>query len=272
MRGIALIINAVKGMVMTSDAFPSHYKGLQIHATNGLHEQMLAMFQKYVPAWKQVLDVGAGAGAFSLRLHDHGYRVVGLDVNAEYWQAQGVPFITCDLNSSFQAYVDETFDAVCCMEVIEHIENPWQLMRGIKAVLRPGGIAIISTPNVESFYSRLLYLRTGIPHWFGERHFIESGHINPITSFEMSLIAKSVGLTIQEMAPGGYLPVVDFSSFGPRKWLRNVLCLGAYLVSRGEKNGQVTIFVLQNPRPAAAADTGAEGPARQDELGAPTAS
>jgi len=231
-----------------------YYKGLQIHAVEGLHEQMLAMFQKYVPAGQQVLDVGAGEGAFSLRLYDHGYQVVGLDANntPQYqWKAQGVPFVQCDINSSLKICLNQTFDVVCCMEVIEHIENPWQLIRDIKAVLRPGGIAIVSTPNVNSFYSRIRYMQMGTPVLFGEEG-VSMGHINPITTFEMIHIAKSVGFAIQEIAPGGYLPILDFSSFSPNTWLRNAARLIAYIASRCVKNGHVkngyiTMFVLQNP-------------------------
>jgi len=46
-------------------------------------------------------------------------------------------------------------DAVFCFSVIEHVEDPVGLLSGIRALLRPGGIALVSTPNRDDILMRL---------------------------------------------------------------------------------------------------------------------
>jgi 2-polyprenyl-3-methyl-5-hydroxy-6-metoxy-1,4-benzoquinol methylase len=97
--------------------------------------------------------------------------------------------------------VRDKFDAACCLEVIEHVENPWKLFRDISETLRPGGRLLLSTPNVASFLSRLIFLRSGKFHQFGTED-IAYGHINPVTPFEMETIADRAGWSVLEMQPG----------------------------------------------------------------------
>ena len=224
-----------------------YYKGMLIRADTGVHAQALEVFQQYVPAGSTVLDVGAGQGAFSQRLADAGYRVTALDVNEGDWpEGSSIPFATLDINQGIAASVQGPFDAVCCLEVVEHVENPWSLMRDIRAVLRPGGRAVVSTPNITSFLSRLTFLRTGRFHQFGEAD-LAYGHIAPITTHEMQVVLRSTGLRLLEMRPGGYLPVFDFYRKGPASWAKNLMRGLAYAASAGEKQGWCMFFVVENP-------------------------
>jgi len=223
-----------------------YYKGVLIHADTGVHDQAAGLFKQYVPLGASVLDVGAGAGALSQRLADLGYVVTALDVDAKKWIPKEIPFLQIDINCGIADSVGGPFDAACCLEVIEHIENPWNLLREIYLVLRPGGLLILSTPNVTSFLSRLIFLRTGQFHQFGDVD-LSYGHINPITAFELTFIASEIGWHILEIQPGGYLPVLDFSLFSFKSLLFNILRGLAYLFARGHKRGWCLFFVMKKP-------------------------
>jgi 2-polyprenyl-3-methyl-5-hydroxy-6-metoxy-1,4-benzoquinol methylase len=89
---------------------------------------------------------------------------------------------------------------VACIEAIEHVESPWLLVREASRVLKPGGVFLVTTPNVLSIKSRMSYLLNGYPNYFffGVMH--SSGfdeelpiyHINPIGFLELRhILARS---------------------------------------------------------------------------------
>ena len=225
----------------------TYYEGLLIRADVGLHEQAMALFQQYVPQGSKVLDIGAGAGAFSKRLADHSYSVVALDVNDQEWTLSDIPFVKLDIDQGITRSINSQFDAACCLEVIEHVENPWSLLRDIASVLKPGGRLILSTPNITSFLSRLVFLRTGEFHQFQEKD-LTYGHINPVTAFEISTITQRSGLKLLEVRSGGYLPVMNFSSLHLKRIFMNFLRLASYTITKGHKKGWCLFFVIEKPK------------------------
>lgn len=188
-------------LIMTKPKELEYYKSIKIHADIGLHDQAIALFQQYVPTGSRVLDIGAGAGAFSKHLADSGFIVTALDVVTDKWTHKEIPFFKVDINLGIVCHIDDKFDAACCLEVIEHVENPWSLLREIFQVLKPGGRLILSTPNITSFLSRLIFLRTGEFHQFRGAD-LSYGHTRPITHSELSIIAYQVGWRIVEVLPG----------------------------------------------------------------------
>jgi len=226
-----------------------YYQGMLMHADTGLHEQAAELFRRYVPVKSEVIDIGAGAGAFSQRLHDLGYAVTALDVDPEKWLPAHIPFSVLNLDKGIAASIDRTYDAICCLEVIEHVENPWQLLRDAFSILRPGGYLILSTPNISSFFSRALFLRTGRFHQFDFHYDLSYGHINPISAPEMEHAATQIGWRVVEVREGGYLPVLDFTFLKPmiRNIALNLLSGVIYPIAKGHKRGWCLFFVLQKP-------------------------
>jgi SAM-dependent methyltransferase len=86
-------------------------------------------------------------------------------------------------------YNDNLFDIVTATEVIEHLEDFRAIIREIYRVLKPGGIFVLSTPNIININSRLRNLWFGFAELMGplpiHNRKIEScaGHINPISIF-----------------------------------------------------------------------------------------
>ena len=77
---------------------------------------------------------------------------------------------------------------------------------------------IITTPNVLSLQSKIMFLFTGYFKWFTPNCF--SYHINPIPSWEMNLIANKCGFkTIFIKGSGDYF--LNRNNKSPRKILRN---------------------------------------------------
>lgn len=234
-------------LIMIKTKRIEYYKGLKIQTDTCLHDQAIRLLNQYVGVSSRVLDVGAGSGAFSKRMVDSGFEVVAVDMAGDEWAHAEIPFLKVNINSGIAPCMDSQFDAACCLEVIEHIENPWHLLREIFQVLKPGGKLILSTPNISSFLSRLVFLRTGEFHQFRSVD-LHYGHIRPITSFELTIISRAIGWRVVEIRPGGYLPIFDLTSFGLKSMMHNILRGVAYLFAKGHKHGWCLFFVLEKPR------------------------
>lgn len=191
---------------------PEYYKDILIKADLGLHEQIFDVVSQKVPKGSKILDVGAGQGALSQRFIDHGYEVFSLDTDAAQFRCSDAKFtqINFDVEEQFQNYItehDNFFDCIICIEVIEHVENHWDLSRSIQKMLKTGGSAIFSTPNITSWYSRLYFLFNGKFHQF-DKDDLSYGHINPISQFHIDTVLKKTNWTEIEITKGGTLPPI----------------------------------------------------------------
>jgi len=116
------------------------------------------------PAPGRVLDVGCGAGRVAVALARRGFQVDAVDVEARVVeQAEGfaarsgadVSFSVADFQKADPRFPVETYDAVVCSEVLEHVE-PWRdIVANINRVLKPGGLFVLTTPNDPKQFSVL---------------------------------------------------------------------------------------------------------------------
>lgn len=101
-----------------------------------------------------VIDFGAGKGELLAQLLQTGNftdlagtdlmdRPAGLPREIAWW--------TQDLNEPVGPQGE--FDVAICSETIEHLENPRQVFRNLHALLRPGGVLILTMPNQECIRS-----------------------------------------------------------------------------------------------------------------------
>jgi 2-polyprenyl-3-methyl-5-hydroxy-6-metoxy-1,4-benzoquinol methylase len=150
------------------------------------------------------LDIGAGWGHLIERLRSQypGLKSWGLDYNPSHFPLEDVPIAHCDFSVDRIPHEDGAFDLVTCTEVCEHLENFRHAMREAARVLKPGGLIVVSTPNVLSMKSRWTYFTRGFFTYFdplplkddpnlypGQRH------ISPIPFFYLAHALMDAGLT-----------------------------------------------------------------------------
>jgi 2-polyprenyl-3-methyl-5-hydroxy-6-metoxy-1,4-benzoquinol methylase len=146
-----------------------------------------------VGASGDALDFGAGTGQLTRRLaHSGRFRsVAGADLFA---RAVDLPpdirWIEGDLNEPLPQPAS-TFDTVIAAEVIEHLENPRAVCREVFRLLRPGGQAIVSTPNNESWRSLVALLVRGHFVAFGETSY--PAHITALTRLDLERALAETG-------------------------------------------------------------------------------
>lgn len=115
-----------------------------------------------------ILDCGAGTGVLSYLLSVLGWKVKACDKEATFFEPQEIPCVFSDLNKKLP-YINNSFDVIVCKQVIEHLENPYNLIRECRRILRNGGHLVISTPNIVSINSRIGFLRTGVMAGFSKK-------------------------------------------------------------------------------------------------------
>lgn len=225
------------------------YKGILMRANPALHEEAFELLRAASQAGSRVIDVGSGQGAFAARLRDNGYTVTAVDKNADDFRAEGVEFIRLDFDIAHQVDAFKSshrgqYDIAVGMEVIEHVENPWEYCRFMLSLVRPGGVVLLTTPNSESIQSRVEFLFSGLFAHFNKSDYLGSGHINPLTFHELQLIADGVGARIIDAKTICILPwlVISrrFSSV-----LKSVLALLLRPFAGKNARGDIICFVLQ---------------------------
>ena len=139
------------------------------------------------------LDIGSGNGELiDAVARTFPVKPRACDYRADLMAMEGVTVDVANLNTEGLPYPDGSFDLVTCTEVIEHLEHYRATLREVSRILRPGGVFVVSTPNVLNLRSRLRYLFFGFFNMFGplrlgdDRYHSTHGHINPVSYFYLA--------------------------------------------------------------------------------------
>jgi len=97
---------------------------------------------------KRLLDVGTGRRYHLLGFYRRGLSVYGLDKRRENVQAQQTFDVReCDIENGTFPFDDEYFDFAFSKSVIEHVMNAENFLSEMLRILKPGGMAVIMTPD-----------------------------------------------------------------------------------------------------------------------------
>jgi 2-polyprenyl-3-methyl-5-hydroxy-6-metoxy-1,4-benzoquinol methylase len=100
----------------------------------------------------KILDVGCGNGVISRHLGKLGFNVLGIDVSdatiARARELNTLPNVSFEVISAEQLVAQgDTFDAIICSEVLEHLQNPSSLLKVLYQSLKQDGVLIVTVPN-----------------------------------------------------------------------------------------------------------------------------
>ena len=187
----------------------------------------------------RVADIGAGEGFFSQLLGEHVKSKLGLepaevitacDIFPEYFRYLDVSCLKISPDGRLP-YDDESIDIACSLEVIEHVEDQFAFTRELHRILRPGGLAIISTPNVLNLNSRWRNLHSGFATLFDPLLLSSadpvhtSGHINPVSYYYLAYQLRRARFAATRVEYDRFKDSARFLLIicGPMIWIGNQL-------------------------------------------------
>lgn len=124
------------------------------------HRRVNLLLSAGLPDGARVLDFGCANGEFLAQARRR-WKVWGFDLSAEAVDQarQAMPDLAACLYSGDPgkvAWPADGFDAIVLWDVIEHLPDPLTALRQVVALLRPGGLLAVSTPDMAAPTARIL--------------------------------------------------------------------------------------------------------------------
>ena len=157
---------------------------------------------KEIGSGYRFLDIGCGDGKFSSMVKRKYYRVYGMEGSVMALQKMkanegGVPILV-DLDSDFIPIADEVLDLVTCLDVIEHVFDPENLIAEVYRVLKKSGVFILTTPNIRFIdHIRSILIKGEFPKTSHDKFSYDGGHIHYFTFKDIRKLLKNNGFKIK---------------------------------------------------------------------------
>lgn len=180
----------------------------------------------------RVADVGCGGGLLSEALARAGADVVGIDLGLKVIEIARLHLHESNLQVDYRkqsstelaAAEPASFDAVCCMELIEHVPDPAALVRDLADMLKPGARLFMSTLNrtPAAFGAAILgaeYITRMLPR--GTHHYAQF-----LKPSELAHLLRQAGLELEDVSGLGYNPL------NRKAWLSRFTAVNYLLCAR----------------------------------------
>jgi methionine biosynthesis protein MetW len=159
--------------------------------------EILGAIERLLKGRGRLLDVGCGNGNV-IEIAKHKFdETHGCDISQTVLESaknKGIITTCIDLNTSYLPYQNECFDTVTCLEVLEHMSNPINLLREIYRVLSLEGQLILTTPNIRYFKNiNKLLLKGRFPHTTTDNFVWGGGHLHYFTRKDLAFLLREAG-------------------------------------------------------------------------------
>lgn len=185
-----------------------HVDGISANTSKGTVRKVLELVLAAPGA--KILDAPAGRGALSAQLVKAGKSVTAVELDPATIEAKGIEGVAANLEMPLP-FDDNSFDTVACVDGIEHLQNPFHVVREFHRVLKPSGSLVLSTPNISAWRSRARYLFTGF-HNKGKLPLTEEApnplhHINLLSYPSLRYMLVRFGFQITTVTANRVKPV-----------------------------------------------------------------
>ncbi|MDD2757935.1 MAG: methyltransferase domain-containing protein [Patescibacteria group bacterium] len=164
-------------------------------------KKILAGLKKYVPAGR-LIDIGAGSGILVEKAQRVGYNAVGVEPSV--WLQQRAVELKLPVLLGTLPHPDAGtgYDVATLVDVIEHVDDPVGVLLNVKAVLKDDGFLLLTTPDVGSFFAKIMGWK-----WWDYR----IAHINYFNLQTLKLLLDKAGFELVKTSrPNWYFTLSYF--------------------------------------------------------------
>ena len=151
-----------------------------------------------------MLDLGCGTGHLGAALRERGHHVVGVDVHDSPEAKERLDvFVVGDLEHGVPAAVHEhgPYDTIVAADVLEHVRDPARLLVELRELIAPGGLLVVSVPNVAHWYPRLRVVSGRFD--YDARGILDRDHVRFFTRRSFGRLTERTGWRISSTRATG---------------------------------------------------------------------
>lgn len=174
---------------------------------------------------RSVLDLGCSSGVMGAVLQDRGQRVVGVELDpqlATLARSRLATVVEADVEMLAAEGADPggPFDCVVAADVLEHLRDPWLVVRWARTLLGPGGSLVVSVPNIR--HVRTFWALSVRRRWpFEDVGIFDRSHLRFFARQNLEELLSGTDLHIVELRRS-YLVSLNYAS----RWNRLAPYLG----------------------------------------------
>ena len=166
-----------------------------------------------LPGGDSVLDIGCGEDLTLMPLRSKYREVYGIDISKpriermkeQFGHDPGIHLSVGDVNERL-SFEDASFDAIIAIAILEHIFDPYHIMKECYRLLKRGGCLIVYVPNVAVLGNRIRLLMGRFPATSNEAGW-DGGHLHYFTRTSLKKLFQDEGFKVARITSGGILGV-----------------------------------------------------------------
>lgn len=147
----------------------------------------------------RIIDIGCGNGAFGkVILENREAEVWGIELMPEEAaQASEALFkvFSGPVEDHLESLSDDYFDVAYCNDVLEHLADPYEVLKRLKSKLKPGGVIISSIPNIR-YHNALIKLLVKKDWQYEKFGVMDHTHLRFFTGRSIKRMYEELGYTV----------------------------------------------------------------------------
>lgn len=181
-----------------------HYEKKQISYFSKVRQDLIDVLQNY--ASNRVLEIGAGGGdtILEIKKKNLAQEVVGIELNEIENSNQNNQLIDRFIFGNIEEIKIDLpknyFDVILCGDVLEHLMDPWRLTKSTLSFIKPGGVLIVSCPNIRH-YSALLSIYFKGRFDYKDEGLFDKTHLRFFCKANLNEMLAASGFTLEKSIP-----------------------------------------------------------------------